>query len=109
MSQSHKTWSEGSKLAHLAGKHKAKQPPTGTTFSFTLNEPAKVTFAFEQGHKTRGTLSYNAKSGKRMLSFDGKLSRSKKLKPGSYTVLITAKATGLTSKTAKLGFKIAAG
>jgi uncharacterized repeat protein (TIGR01451 family) len=109
VSQSHKTWSEGSKLAHLAAKHKTKAPPVGTTFSFALNEAAKVTFAFEQGHKTRGTLSFNAKAGKRKLSFDGKLSRSKKLKPGSYTVVLTAKATGLTSKTSKLSFKIAAG
>jgi uncharacterized repeat protein (TIGR01451 family) len=108
VSQSHKTWRKGSKLAHLARK-KAKKPPVGTTFSFTLNESAKVTFAFEQGHKTRGTLSYNAKSGKRKVSFDGKLSRSKKLKPGSYTVVITANATGLTSKPAKLSFKLASG
>ena len=109
LSQSHKTWSEGSKLARLAGKHTTTQPPVGTTFSFKLNEAAKVTFKFAQGHKTRGTLTFNAKSGNRKLSFDGKLSHSKKLKPGSYTVLITAEATGLTSKTAKLSFKIAAG
>ncbi len=107
VSQSHKTWSEGSKLAHLARRGKAKTPPVGTAFSFTLNEAAKVTFKFMQGHKTRGTLSYNAKSGKRKLSFDGRPSRSKKLKPGKYTVVITAKGDGLTSKAAKLSFTIA--
>ena len=107
VSQSHKTWSEGSKLAHLT--RMAKKPPVGTTFSFTLNESAKVTFAFEQGHKTRGTITYTAKAGKRKLSFDGRLSHSKKLKPGKYTVVITANGDGLTSKAAKLSFTIAGG
>jgi uncharacterized repeat protein (TIGR01451 family) len=113
VSQSHKTWREGSKLAHLARSKKAKKPSVGTTFSFTLNEPAKVTFAFTQKvhkqTKTRGTLTYNARAGKRKLTFDGRLSHSKQLKPGSYTVLITTKGDGLTSKQAKLSFTIASG
>jgi uncharacterized repeat protein (TIGR01451 family) len=109
--QSHKTWREGSKLAHLAKAKKAKKPPVGTTFSFTLNENAKVKLVFTAKHKKKasGTVSFNAKAGKRKITFDGRLSRSKKLKSGSYTVTITASASGLKSKPAKLSFKIASG
>lgn len=109
VSQSHKTWRESKKLPKHATK-KEKKTPVGTTFSFTLSENAKVTLTFTPKHKkASGTLTYNDKAGKRKLSFDGKLSNSTKLKPGSYTVTITATASGLASKPAKLSFTIAAG
>jgi hypothetical protein len=90
----------------------------GTTFSFTLNEQASVSFAFTQqvgGRKvngrcvaqtkanrrrhacrrllTRGTLSFTGHTGRNKLSFQGRVSRSKRLKPGTYTLIITATNT----------------
>src|SRR6202035_3226387 len=44
VSQSHRVWREASHAARFA----RKLPPVGTTFSFTLNEQAKVSFAFTQ-------------------------------------------------------------
>ena len=56
MSQSAKSWREGSKLARISSvhtlessKHKKRKPPVGTTLSFTLNEPATVTISFTHG------------------------------------------------------------
>ncbi len=48
VSQAGKVWREGSKLASLAA---AKRPPVGTTFTFALNEAAKVTLTFQ--HKVK--------------------------------------------------------
>jgi hypothetical protein len=42
---------------------------------------------------TRGTLSFSGHTGPNKLSFQGRLSRSRKLKPGTYTVIITATNT----------------
>lgn len=127
VSQSHRTWREGNRLARVA----RKRPPVGTTFSFTLNEGARVSFAFTQparGRKvgrrclaqthanrrkhackrtvTKGTLAFIAHAGRNRVSFQGVISRSRKLKPGSYTLVITASAAGLTSAPARLSFKI---
>jgi hypothetical protein len=113
VAQSNRTWRIGSALASFARKHKL--PPIGTTFSFTLNEPATVSFAFTQqvggrkvNHKcvaptrknrrdrtckrtvTRGTLTFTGHGGTNKVSFQGRISHSKKLLPGSYTLLITA-------------------
>ena len=104
-SQSHKTWRTGSKLARLA--HRSKKSPLGTTFAFTLNEPAKVSFTFFNGHKPAGAFSFNAKGGKHKLTFQGHLSRHKKLAPGSYTVAITARIGKAVSKPVTLKFTIA--
>jgi len=46
LSETAKTWREGNALAHITAKKKKK--PVGTTFSFGLNEPASVTFAFTE-------------------------------------------------------------
>jgi hypothetical protein len=113
--QSNSTWSEGNKLASFSRR---KKRPVGTTFSFTLNEPASVTFAFTQllsGRKikgkcvaqtkknrqkppcklmvTRGTLSFTGHNGMNKVVFQGRISRSKKLALGHYTLLITATNT----------------
>jgi hypothetical protein len=127
--QSHSTWSEGNKLAQISKK---KKSPVGTTFSFTLNEQASVSFAFTQKlagrrvkgkcvaqtknnrHKpsckrtvTRGTLSFTGHSGVNKVVFQGRISRSKKLGLGRYTLLITAiSATGQRSQPKSLSFTI---
>jgi hypothetical protein len=113
--QSHRRWREGKALASTARRHKSPSPPLGTTFSFTLNEQAKVSFTFTQRvggrevkHKcvaqtkrnrrkhacertvTRGALSFTAHTGTNKVSFQGRISHSLKLRPGTYALLITA-------------------
>jgi hypothetical protein len=77
VTQSHRTW--------RAGKH------GGTTFSFTLNEAARVTFMFTQkNHRhSLGKLVVNGHPGRNRLAFDGLINRHLELKPGTYTVTIT--------------------
>lgn len=116
LKQSAGKWREGSSLPRAASRRK---PPVGTTFSFTLNEAATVQFAFTQrasgrkvGHKclaqtranrhkhscsrtvTAATLVVAAHAGANTLRFQGRVSGSKKLKPGVYTLLVTATGPG---------------
>jgi streptogramin lyase len=127
--QSHRTWREGSKLAAFARKRKL---PAGTTFSFTLSEQATVSLAFTQqvnGRKVkgmcvtqtkknrhkpacrrtlrRGMLSFAGHGGLNKVFFQGRISRSRKLKPGHYTLIITAtNASGRHSRPVRLSFTI---
>jgi hypothetical protein len=105
--QSHRTWRENT-------SHNRK-PPLGTTFSYTLNREATVQLLFRQrlrGRRvkgkcvaqtkrnrkkpactrtiTRGQLSSTGHVGNNKLSFRGRISPSKKLRPGDYTVIFTA-------------------
>jgi hypothetical protein len=107
VSQSHRIWRERGR-----GKH---GPPVDTTFSFILSAPARVRFVFTQRvagrevhgtcvaqtHRdrrgrpcrrtvTEGTLPLTAHSGENRLVFDGTVSGDKKLRPGRYTLMITA-------------------
>jgi 6-phosphogluconolactonase (cycloisomerase 2 family) len=77
----------------------------GTTFSFTLNEAARVSFTFTQrGHKrSAGSLTVAGHAGTNKLAFNGRLNRHVTLKPGVYTVTIR---TG-TSTPRRLTFTIA--
>ena len=129
-SQSHRTWREGKRLASFSRRHKL--PPLGTTFSFSLNEPASVTFTFTEpasGRKvgktyvaqtkknkkkhrcTRtlaaGTLMFSAHAGTNKVRFEGLISKHHKLKPGGYTLLITATASGKHSTPRTLHFTVA--
>jgi hypothetical protein len=105
--QSRSVWREGSKLASFA---RAQRPPVGTTFAFGLSATAKVTFAFRQRAGTqsvlRGTLSFAGHAGTDRLFFQGRLSRTKKLKNGRYTVTITAVNNTGSSRPATLTFTI---
>ncbi len=112
--QSNTKWRRGNKLAKISKKPK-RPPPIGTIFSFALNEPAKVSFAFNQkvgGRKvkgkcvaqtkknrrkpscrrtvTQGTLSFAGHTGINKVAFQGRVSASRKLAPGSYTLVIIA-------------------
>jgi hypothetical protein len=125
--QSHKRWRLGSRLARTA----RKRPPVGTRFSFRLNEAARVRFAFTQrvaGRRvggrcvaqnernrkqrkctrivTTGAFSFNGHAGTNAVIFQGRLSRHKKLKPGRYTLVITATNSAGRSKPVKLTFTI---
>jgi hypothetical protein len=131
VSETHRVWREGNRLAQISSKGK-KRAPIGTTFSLSLNEQAPVAFAFTQettgrriGRKcvaktrknatrkackrtvTAGTLSFTGHSGTNRVVFQGRISRSNKLKPGRYTLVITAtNAAGQTSAPQKLSFTI---
>ncbi len=112
--QSANTWREDNTIAHASAKQN-KQPPLGTTFSYTLNETATVTFSFHQqatgrevNHHclsptqanraepqcaraiTAGSLNIAAHAGTNKLRFAGRISPTQKLKPGHYTLQITA-------------------
>jgi hypothetical protein len=121
VTQSNPFWREGNKLAQITA---SKKLPVGTTFSFTLNEAANVSLVFTQHvggrkvkgncvtqttknrHKptckrtvTQGTLSLAAHGGTNKVTFQGRISASKKLKLGRYTLVITAtSATGQRSQ-----------
>jgi hypothetical protein len=114
--ESARTWLEGDRLASISAKRKL---PVGTTFSFVLNEPASARFVFTQsvlGRKikgrcvastqrhahtrrcrvtiVRGTLALTAHAGANRVRFQGLLARGRRLKPGTYTVAITAAIAG---------------
>ena len=133
LSETAKRWREGNALAHISAKKSKKKLPLGTTFSFALNEPASVTFRFTErtgGRKvgkscvaqtrknknkrrcTRtviaGTLTFSAHAGTNKVRFQGRISKHKKLKPGSYALLVTAAASGKRSATRILHFTIVA-
>jgi hypothetical protein len=89
--QSHRAWREKGVAVSPSRK---PRPPVGTTFSFMLNEPARVSFAFmrRQGGRTvnQGTRSFAGHTGLNRVSFGGRISSSRKLKPGRFTLVITA-------------------
>jgi hypothetical protein len=129
VTQAHRTWREGNRLASIARKHK---PPLGTTFSFMLNEQASVSFVFtpkmdrrkaenrcvmsttknRKKHSCRRTVIHNTFSvvghaGTNNVSFQGRVSRSQKLKPGHYTLVIMAtNDAGQRSRPHSLSFTI---
>jgi hypothetical protein len=117
LAQTHLRWRDGTKLATLARKKKPKLP-VGTTFSFALNESARVSLAFTQRvagrnvknrcvaqthanrHKPacrrtlgRGALTFNGHPGGNRVRFQGLISNRPKLEPGRYTLTITATDT----------------
>lgn len=130
ISQSHARWREGEVHADADAKHNNR--PVGTIFSFRLDEPARVTLSFvdrTSGRKvgetcaaqTRvnrhkpackrtvpaGTLSCTGHSGANKVVFDGSISRSRKLRPGSYRLVIVAtNSGGVRSAPKSLSFTI---
>jgi hypothetical protein len=130
--ESNRVWRAGKKLAVISRQRKPRKPPVGTTFSFKLNELARVTFSFTQrlaGRKvngrcvaqtkqnrskhackhtvTPGTISFSGHPGVNKVVFQGRISRSSKLEPGAYTLQIAAtNATGQRSRSASLTFTI---
>jgi DNA-binding beta-propeller fold protein YncE len=133
LSETRKIWRAGKALAQI-GSHKKKTVPLGTVFSFDLNEAASVTFEFttlaagreigkscvaqtkKSKNKRRcrrtgiaGTLSFSAHAGASKVAFDGRISSSKTLGAGIYTLVATATAADEQSAPAKLSFTIADG
>jgi alpha-tubulin suppressor-like RCC1 family protein len=125
--QSASRWRESNRLARIS----ANKTPTGTTFSFSLNERASVRFSFIQILRatpaarsclastrgkvqrtschtlTRGTLSFTGHSGTNRVAFAGRISYTDKLKPGRYELVITAtNSAGRRSTSVSLIFTI---
>jgi streptogramin lyase len=123
--ESAKIWRLGTKLPTITSL------PVGTTFSFTLDKAATVTFKFghrrtgrkvkrrcaapspKNGHKPKctrtvraGKLQFIGHAGVNRIAFQGRLSRSRKLKPGRYTLAIVATSAGKSSRAATLSFTI---
>jgi hypothetical protein len=129
-SETAKTWRESNKLAHVSVKK--KRTPIGTTFSFRLNERATVTLSFthrstgrkvhakcvapsaNNRHKPRcmrtilaGSLTFTGHPGTNKVHFAGRISHTHELKPGRYTLEITATNTqGQRSAPRTLTFRI---
>jgi len=131
LAESVSRWRESSALAHI-GRGGAKMPK-GTTFSFTLNEAATAHLVFTQAlsgrsvagrcvaqtkHNrarracrrtvTAGMLGLAAHVGGDHVRFAGRLSAGRELRPGHYTLVLTATAAGLTSVARSLSFTIVA-
>jgi CSLREA domain-containing protein len=130
VTESNHSWRVGARLASFA--RGTKRAPVGTTFSFTLNAAASVSFSFTQRvggrkvkgkcvaqtkknrHKhackrtvTRGAVSLVAHAGTNKAIFQGRISHALKLKPGAYVVVITAKnSAGQRSAPARLSFTV---
>jgi hypothetical protein len=105
--QSKTRWREGHRLARIS-RGKA---PIGTTFSFSLNEEATVTLGFtrrvNRRAATAGTLTFTGHTGTNRVAFQGRISPGKKLKPGRYTLVITAaNSAGVSSAPKSLSFTI---
>jgi streptogramin lyase len=126
--QSASVWREGTKLASLSRSHRR---PIGDTFMFSLNVAAGVTVTFTQPgagrkvkgkcvaplrsnrHKpacrrtlTKGSLTLSGHAGTDTIRFQGRLSRSRRLAPGSYTMTLVASSGSLRSKPVALRFTI---
>jgi hypothetical protein len=124
-----KVWTEGNKLPHISRK---RRHPVGTVFSFTLNETASVRFSFllaASGRKvgkrcvapnkrnrrkhrctrlvSAGSLTFTGHAGLNKVFFQGRLSRTKRLRLGSYTLILMAtNAAGKNSRPQTLRFTI---
>ena len=128
-SQTRRTWREGRALAQLASGHRL---PVGTVFKLALNEAATLHLVFSEqlpgrhvGHRcvaptradrhhhackrllNRGILTLSGHAGADTIRFDGRLSRTRKLPTGNYSVAITAtNLAGRRSATRRLSFTI---
>jgi predicted outer membrane repeat protein len=124
--QSHAVWRAGSKLASIS-----KRAPVGTVFSFVLDQRASVSLTFTQsvsGRRvagkcvaprpanqrkrrckrtvTRGALALTGHIGTNSVSFQGRISSTRKLAPGTYSVSIAASNAGGRSRKRTLSFTI---
>jgi hypothetical protein len=92
---SNRRWRAGTKAASIS------RTPVGTTISFKLSEAARATITFKRkkGGKRAGSIAVAAKRGKNKVRFQGLLSKTKRLGPGSYRLVVSARdAAGNQSK-----------
>jgi streptogramin lyase len=125
--QSASRWREGNALARAA--RRSRRPPLGTTISFVLSEAATVSFEFGAIHgacpvrhhkrlhvkdcgrtTSAGKLSFGGRAGANSISFQGHITRARKLAAGNYTLVLTAtNSEGERSASESLRFTIATG
>ena len=131
---SHSRWRDGNALAQISrSTERRAAAPVGTTLTFTLNVPATVKLAFTTTspgrlakgkpvcvaqtnhnaklHKctrtlTLGSLSLHAHSGTDKIAFQGRISPTRKLKPGTYTATFTATDATASSAPKSLKFTV---
>ena len=129
LGQTASRWRRGQNLPHIS---RAGGVPVGTTFSFNLNEAATSSFAFGRrsaGRRVKGrcmavnpgnagrrrctrmvragAFSLPGHAGVNKVFFQGRLSNSKTLKPGTYSLVVSVRdARGLTSASRSLSFTI---
>ncbi len=124
VTQSHRRWRPGGKLAVISRK-----APVGTMFKISLNTSTRVTLTFTQpgsGRKvggkcvartnhdkskprctlTAGALHFNGRAGVNTVRFQGRVSHSRHLKPGTYTMVIKVATPGFAASTKRLTFTI---
>jgi hypothetical protein len=128
-------WREGNAPTQIASRNMRGRPRVGTTFTFPLNTPATVRLVFtttgsgrlatikrkhvcvaQTKHNTKlrkctrtvtaGTVSLKAPSGTDQIVFQGRITPRNKLKPGTYTVTVTATNAAGSSKPRSLKFTI---
>jgi hypothetical protein len=131
--QSSSRWREGNRGVRISSRrgHSKGTPALGTTFSFTLNEPAMANLRFTRlsrgrrvgtrcvvktrGNRKRkpcsrsvtaGILSFTGHAGTNKVAFQGRISRAEKLKPGPYTLVADAANSAGRSAPATLAFTI---
>jgi hypothetical protein len=128
LKQSARKWREGKSQPQISRK---RRPGIGTTFRFTLNDAAKVRFAFRRvvrgrrlGHRCvaprrgnahkpgcrrtlgAGALTFTGHAGSNAVRFQGRLSRKRKLRLGSYKLVVTATNAAGHSAARSISFKI---
>lgn len=93
----------------------AAAPRRGTTIRFNLSEPATVTYTFRRAVRRRGKLRYvkagrltrSARAGRNRLRFQGRLTRRRALRPGTYRLAVVARdAAGQRSPARTARFKL---
>jgi hypothetical protein len=130
LAQSAPRWREGTTLASVS--RAVARPPRGTTFRLSLNQPATLKLSFTRliagrrvGGRCVAQTSHNrhrhacnrtsaagelllagAHQGINRVRFEGRLSAARKLKPGRYSMTVTAAAGGLASAARSLTFTI---
>jgi len=125
--QSHRRWRERGS----APSRRARRLPIGTRFTFGLNAPARVTFSFTHGGEGRqvgrkclalrainrrrphckrvvvaGAISFAGRAGVNTVPFAGRLTRSRRLRPERYTLVIKASNADGISRPRRLAFVI---
>jgi hypothetical protein len=126
LKQSHASWREADKRARVS-----RREPLGTTFSFSLNAAATVTFTFTRtvpgrmvGRSCRapskhnathracrrtvvaGVLRFSGRASTNKVAFYGLLPARRKLPPGRYALRVSATSSGSAAKSQVLHFTI---
>jgi hypothetical protein len=127
LAQTATRWRRGGKLPHIS----RAGVPVGTTFSFSLGEATNASFAFSRHASGRrvggrcvamtprnvskrrcarklavGGFSLPGHAGANKVAFQGRLSKAKTLRPGTYTLLVSTPSAGPAAPSQSLTFTI---